>query len=239
MSLIHKYIIWFGAGLFGIVNVFAQTPQDDMIRMNKKIILATAYDVELEMKIYKDEHDAKPLYSYNGHTCRDGNKYFVSMMDRITLISENTVLLVDKRQHMILYRPMDKNNAGTPSMLSGLNVDSLVKSVYQNVVYVSNTSDLKVIEIRNPGGDFKSIRFSIDAKTDMLKELVYVYSDEVKKNTQNARAVISFKSIKLGAVKDPVVFSDKQYISRKGKKVNPIGLYKAYKLVDQSEIVIE
>lgn len=219
----------------GAIHLAAQTPQADITAMNKVFAAATSYDVSLDMKVYLDKADAKPWYACTGQACHSGQDYFVSMMDRITLVTARCVLVVDKRQHLILYRAIDK---ATPPPVSpaGMNLDSLVAAQYQQVAYVAGTAGQKVIEIKTPGEEIETIRVTIDPKTNLLKQMAYAYAPD-KETGKRAKAVITYNSVRLNGRVSPGLFDESAYVSRQGKKVSPAGIYKSYKLINQNEIV--
>ncbi len=221
--------------LLAVYSVFpylgiGQTASDDLIAMGKKFSNIPSYDITVDIKVYKDSPKQEITFSSKGRTAKLNDKFYLNILNRKTIVNNQLMLLVDDKQKMLMYTKINKEQMAVISSPQNINVDSLVKSQKTKTRYLVNTPSEKKIEILPNDGSIKSISMSFNPKTLALKEIIYLYTEEVQKNTGNAKVIVTYSNFS-GECKSPELFDQSSYIKIKKDKIEAREAYKNYKLV--------
>jgi len=215
----------------------AQTPKDDLVKLNKAYLGATSYSMHIDMRLYMQEQDTRPMMSYSGTTMRNESGYKAEMMGRITLVNADCALLLDSRQHLILYRALSKEKAKTPAAdpLTQLNIDSLIGAQSSMLSYLVNTATEKRIQIVDAESSYKRIEISLDPESSTLRQIVYVFRDRDVKQGKAARVVIDYRQVSLNKPLDRALFSEATYIRKRSGNLVPADAYRQYRIIDEGK----
>lgn len=223
--------------LLATLPAFAQTPKDDLVKMNKIYRDLKTYSMQIDMRLYKTETGDAAMASYHGETMRDQDNYKSVMMDRISLMNPSCVLMVDTRQRLILYRERGKDAAAEapPADLSQLNIDSLISSKSANLSYLVNTATEKRILYKDPQSPYKRLEISLDPATFTMTQILYVFSDAQQKAGQPARVQITYRNMSLNKPLSKALFAESAYLQKKSGQLVPAEKYKNFKIVDEGK----
>jgi len=216
---------------------YAQTAREVLARLNKTMATAASYDMQVEVATYTNEQDASPAMKYSGRAVRSGARFYTQMLDRITVVNTEYMLVLDKRQRVILYRAVTKDDIAQADPMAALNIDSLSTIAAKNAVFLKNTPQKKVLFFSSPEGQMKGMTMTIDAASSTIEEIVYTYEDSSTGKSRKAKAVIRYTNVKLNGKVDETLFRHQNYIVQKGKKITPAPAYKGYELMDQGQPV--
>lgn len=215
--------------------LYGQTAQETMVAVNKTMNSAGSYEMNVDVFVYRKTTDTAPYFKYTGKTARQGNNYYINMMEKVTLMNSECALMIDKRQKLIVYKSIDKKTANSrPEALMQLNIDSVIRSNSKALTLLSTTPGQQVIFLSTPGEAIRSITITVDTKLHVMKEIDYVYMDYADNNT-TSKAVIRYTQIRLNEPVNSSLFDDKKFISVKGSKIIPAEAYKKFKVINQNE----
>lgn len=236
MTTVIKYYILVLCALFlspGIA--FSQRAIDDLVLMSKKYNAITAYQIDISVKVYKNNSDVKPEFVSVGKNLKSGSKMYLSMLNRKTIVNNELMLVVDDQQKLLMYSGISSDQIAALSKTQLFNIDSLVKKQGLVANYLDPVAGNKRIEIVTKGEDIERTVICYDGKTYALKEVAYYYGTEGKKNFGNSKVIISYPVFSF-EVKNPELFNQSKYIIKKGKRVEAVGNYKGYKLISAGDI---
>src|ERR1700752_1423957 len=108
--------------------VMGQTAKEDLIALGKKMNSLTSYQMNVEVKVYKNDFDLKPSFVSKGRTARQETNFYVSMLNRSTIVNENLLLIVDNQQKLIMHSPIDKGQLKEMINSQIINIDSIIKN---------------------------------------------------------------------------------------------------------------
>jgi len=216
----------------------AQTPKDDLVKMNTLYRDAKSFSMDLSMSLYVKEKDLTPQVTYKGKSMRDQTTYKTEMMNRISLVNERCALMIDAQQRLILYKERDqkKDKEMVPTGMDNLNLDSLIGRQSASMSYLVNSATEKRILISNPENVYKRIEISLDPATYTIRQIVYVFADAQSKVSQTSRIVIDYRNVTMNKPLDKSLFSEATYVRHKGGKPVPAEAYKNYQLIDEGKV---
>jgi hypothetical protein len=208
----------------------AQSAIDDLITMNKKISSLTAYDISVDVKVFKN-NSVTPTFSSKGRTIKSGNNFFLNMLNKKTIINEDLMLVVDEQQKALMYAVVTKEQLKALEYTNVINIDSLIKSSKSIIKYLINNSTEKKIEIYSKDEDIEQIIISLNPKSLVIKSIEYLYSKESVKLSGNSKVIIQYTDFLL-ETKNPELLSQKKYIIKKSNQIVATKLYQTYKLIN-------
>jgi len=217
----------------------AQTPREDLARMNKLYQTATSYEMSMTVKLYETGASTVPLASYSGLTKMQNQQYYVEMMGRCIIVNDSYALVIDKMQKLILVRDISKDRK-TPAASYGqqINIDSLLKADKSTMSYVANTAAEKRILVLNPESNYEKVEIRIDPKTGMMTQLTLVNREEKGNESGAQKVVVQYTGLRLNQPVPASFFSEKAYIVKKGKTIAAAPLYKSFKVMDQGSNIV-
>lgn len=217
----------------------AQTPREDLARMNKLYQSATSYDMKITVKLYDTEKSTSPLASYTGSTKMQDHQYYVDMMGRCTIVNKKYALLVDKNQRLILVRDISEEKKSQEVPFSQqVNIESLLSADKSTMTYVANTAAEKRILVIDPEGAYEKVEIRIDPKTGLMSQLTMISKEEAGNESGAQKVVVQYSDVKLNQPITVSFFSEKSYITRKGKTIAASPLYKSFKVIDQGSNIV-
>ncbi|MBA4241930.1 MAG: hypothetical protein C0448_14485 [Sphingobacteriaceae bacterium] len=226
----YKFFVICFFSLTHIVGVYGQTVTDDLIAMGKKFNGLKAYDMTVDMKVYSYGPNPKVTFSSTGRTIKSGDKFYMNVMNRKTIINNNIMLLVDGKQKLMMYRLITDEEMKKISAPQNINIDSLVKSQKTVAKYLVNNDVVKKVQIETGNDDIKTIIMSFHPTTYVINEIVYLYSEDVQKGTGNSKVIITYSNFSMEC-KSNELFNQSRYIKIDGKKVTAQEAYKKFKLI--------
>lgn len=209
---------------------FSQTPKDDLIAMSKKFSALKSFDMTVEVKTYKNEFDQTPSFTTKGRTAKSNDKFYLNMLNRVTILNNKTMLVIDEKQKMLLYNKISAEQIKALNANQVINIDSLVASNPTEVAYILNSASEKKISIKSKDENIKSIVVTFNPTTYILKEILYMYTNDGKKNTGNSKVVITYSNFSTTNIPESI-FNQSKYIVL-GKKITTSKLYKNYRLIN-------
>lgn len=209
---------------------FSQNPKDDLIAMSKKFSGLKSFDMTVEVKTYKNEFDQSPSFTTKGRTVKSNDKFYLNVLNRVTILNNKIMIVVDEKQKMILYNKISDEQIKALTKNQTINIDSIVASNPTEVSYILNSANEKKISIKSKDENIKSIVVTFNATTYILKEILYMYTNDGKKNTGNSKVVITYSNFLTENISDSN-FNQSRYIVL-GKKITATKLYKNYKLIN-------
>jgi hypothetical protein len=209
---------------------FSQNPKDDLIAMSKKFSGLKSFDMTVEVKTYKNEFDQSPSFTTKGRTVKSNDKFYLNMLNRVTILNNKIMLVVDEKQKMILYNKISAEQIKALNANQVINIDSLVASNPTEVSYILNSPNEKKISIKSKDENIKSIVVTFNPATYILKEILYLYTNDGKKNTGNSKVVITYSNFLTENISESN-FNQSKYIVL-GKKIATRKAYKNYRLIN-------
>jgi hypothetical protein len=226
----HRLITIFFTLFYLSSSVNGQTITEDLVAMGKKFNGLKSYDMTVVVKIYSQEPNSKVTFNSTGRTAKLGDKFYLNMLGRKTIINNKIMLLVDDKQKLLLYNNITDDELKAINNPQNLNIDSIVKSQKTVAKYLVNNNTEKKIQIETGNDEIKTIIMSFNTITFAINEIVYFYSESVKKGTGNSKVVITYSNFSV-VCKSPELFDQSKYIHINGETVTAQGTYKNYKLI--------
>lgn len=229
---IHIILAFFCVLLASVSN--CQTITDDLIEMNKRFNNLKAFDTSVDIKVFKKESDKIPTFHSVGRSAKSDNRFFLNVLNRKTIVNNNLMLVIDDQQKLLMYSKITKEQMEIITNPQQLNFDSIIRSQKWNAKYLINNDDEKRVQLQNSEGDIKAITMAFNAKTFVLKEITYIYSNEIKQKSGNAKVVVTYLNFALDC-KHPELFDQSKYVVKKGDKYIAKEAYKKYKLINPED----
>ena len=216
--------------LFKPFHFKGQSAISDLITMNKKISSLTAYDISVDVKVFKD-NSTSPTLSSKGRTIKSGHNFYLNMLNKKTIINEDLMLVVDDKNKSLMYTVITKEQLKTMDYTKVMNIDSLIKSSKSVIKYVLNNSTEKRIEIYSKDEDIEYVIISLNPKSYILKAVEYKYSKESVKLNGNSKVTIQYTQFLL-ETKNPELLFQNKYITIKSNQIVATKQYQSYKLIN-------
>lgn len=216
--------------LFKPFHFYGQTAISDLITMNKKISSLTAYDISVDVKVFND-NSTSPTLSSKGRTIKSGHNFYLSMLNKKTIINDDIMLVVDDQNKSLMYTVISKEQLNAMEYTKVMNIDSLIKSSKSVIKYVVNNSTEKKIEIYSKDEDIEYVIISLNPKSYILKAVEYKYSKESVKLSGNSKVMIQYTQFLL-ETKNPELLFQNKYISKKSNHIVATKQFQSYKLLN-------
>jgi hypothetical protein len=216
--------------LFKPFHFKGQSAISDLITMNKKISSLTAYDISVDVKVFKD-NSTSPTLSSKGRTIKSGHNFYLNMLNKKTIINEDLMLVVDDKNKSLMYAVITKEQLKAMDYTKVMNIDSLIKSSKSVIKYVLNNSTEKRIEIYSKDEDIEYVIISLNPKSYILKAVEYKYSKESVKLNGNSKVTIQYTQFLL-ETKNPELLFQNKYITIKSNQIVATKQYQSYKLIN-------
>jgi hypothetical protein len=216
--------------LFKPFHFYGQTAISDLITMNKKISSLTAYDISVDVKVFND-NSISPTLSSKGRTIKSGHNFYLSMLNKKTIINDDIMLVVDDQNKSLMYTVISKEQLNAMEYTKVMNIDSLIKSSKSVIKYVVNNSTEKKIEIYSKDDDIEYVIISLNPKSYILKAVEYKYSKESVKLSGNSKVMIQYTQFLL-ETKNPELLFQNKYIAKKSNHIVATKQFQSYKLLN-------
>jgi len=221
------------AVVYVLLSFFAvsQTAKDDLTAMSKVFAKLTAFDMNVDIKVYKNEKDASPSFTSKGRTAKSDGKFYLSMLNKKTILNNKLLLVIDDQQKLLMYSRLSDDQIKLLTANQTINIDSIISSNPAEISYVVNNANEKKIIVKSNTETIKSIVISMDPKTYVLTEIVYSYATEDTK--VNSKVIVRYSNFAFEA-KDTQLFSQSKYI-KSGKKITATPAYKNYRIINTED----
>jgi hypothetical protein len=238
--LINKMIQITLVSVLGMVLVtataFGQNIKTELEQMNKKYTECSSYSMNVQVKLINTKTD-KITAQYNGKALKSEAQYYAEMMNKVTLITPKSMLIVDHTNKVIVYSPTNGQQfKGQTTASITSNIEQLLAAKKLTVIAEDPTKGTKTIEVKADDPVFEKTHVVINVKKNLLVKLVYFY-----KNTGDMpydQLEVMYTDITVNKSVSSKWFSRKQYISGSGKNIKPVAAYKEYRFYDQTKTAI-
>lgn len=220
--------------LFVQSSLLSQTPQADLQRMTKVYRDAKSFSMDITARFYSKSADAENTVQ-TGKACRSEDSFFSQLMGRTTIYNNRCRLLVDEQQRLILFNKPYKKEDASVSPEEQLFMDSAFYATAK-LKYISQDAQHKKIEIKTGTNTFERMEVTINAKTFVLEQVIYYYAEKSENGVAGyTRSEITYTNVLVNKPIAETVFSEKKYIARVKNTLAGVGIYAAYKVIDQTQ----
>ncbi len=217
--------------------IYSQEWKEDLLAMNKAYISAKSFQMNIEIKSFTTAADTKPLFDYKGRAVSSEGNYYTSIMGRTTIFNKRSVLLVDDKQKIILYKK-NKKDAKAQNGFSIAKLDSAMVLAGKNVQvkYLLNSAEEKRIQIAYKNSLIDKLELAINPDNNTIVQVVYYYNTENPEfNNSAAKVTVDYSDIVLNKPIADSYFSENKFITIKKNKITPLNNYAKYQVVDQDQ----
>lgn len=197
---------------------------------------ALSYSASIDVNMYSNAGDVKPLQTYKGAVKKNKDNYYSSMLGKTIVINSNYGLMVDEKQKVIVIDAIKEKNKAQQEALkreSLLMIDTALTKNYR-LKYLVNDTKTKIIELLFPeGSPYKKMEIEIDLTTYFIKKAVYYIEKDKNQDYSFEKISVAYSHVVLNAAPAADVFSEKKYVQIKGKDIKAASAYLAYKIIDQ------
>lgn len=206
-------------------NSFAQQLKSDLVKMQNTYRNAKSFSINVQLLLFENASDVKPLNSFSGSVKMDGSNYFNEIMGQTFIKNSNYIVSVDHNAKRIIYKEVSKYSTSA-NMLS-LSIDSLLMR-YKSAKFIKTADACLTYELipNSFGAIYNKILITVDTTNYTLKSIVYFYT--IKSTYQ--KAIINYSNIQLNIPISSSEFSEKSYININGSNASPGKACKGYKI---------
>ena len=215
---------------FAMNTVDGQNLVDDL----KKMKDAYEKSSKLKMKIVSKEYEGENSKPTIEETLilRDGNDLRYLSKERILMMNDAYVVVVDERSKLIRCIPRENKEMKKPDDMgfmaqTGINFDTLISS-YDKVEYLGVKNGNKVYRMTLKDQDITTIEMGIDAQSYLMKQIRYTYNEEWYGKTW---INISMPLIDTNPSFEKDTFSEWSFLKKEQGELKPNDRYKDYRLV--------
>lgn len=198
----------------------------DLKKMSK--LYSEAKTVSMEVTVNLEYNDDNEPTSNKGKVKKKGNYFYSEMMGRTVLNNKKMSLLLDqKNKYILLNNPISGDvDAETPVEIP----DSLYDSKNKFTREVKN-GKIHIEVFPKNNFLYKKIEIVMNSKNHSLLEYNYTYSSNSDHNIK--KVSIKYSSVKINEEIPDSDFSENAFISKKGSRTQPTGIYQSYQLIDK------
>jgi hypothetical protein len=211
----------------------AQDLRRDVNHMYESYSNLTNFSMDIEVKIYQQKTDNKPIWTMIGAVRRNGENYHSHMDKNDVLVNQDYTVYIDGTKKMIIYRDnKDKWGKKLTHKVYGMEeVSKIIDSMLNkndSIRYIGTVGSGREYVITNHKGLIQSADMVIDTLSGLVSHLTYYY-DAAKMKTNN-KAEVDFKNINTDYANNQENYALSQYLTdAKGIKV-AAAKYKGYRV---------
>lgn len=220
------------------VLTYGQDWKEDLLAMNRTYLTSNSFQMDIVVKSYVRESDTEPLMKASGKVASADGKSCSEMMGKVTLMNRKCILLVDNKQHIMLYKGIDSLSYKPMNGFSLANLDSMVMLFGANVeaTYLINNNVEKRMSFQYREGNMTRMELAINPGNNTLTELTYYYNTKLSGNVSSVeKVIIEFNDIQLNRAINDSYFSETRFVDIRAGKVEPVSKYGDYQIVNQDE----
>lgn len=216
--------------------------KEDLQAMNRTYLTANSFQMGIVVKSYVREDDTEPLMTASGKVASADGKSCSEMLGKVTLMNKKCILLVDNKQHIMLYKGIDSLSYKPMNGFSLANLDSMVMLFGTNVeaTYLINSNIEKRMSFQFREGNMSRMELAINPSNNTLTTITYYYNTKLPGNVSSVeKVIIEFNNIQLNEAINDSYFSETRFVDIRAGKVMPVSKYSDYQIVNQDETLTQ
>jgi hypothetical protein len=206
----------------------AQTAAAELEKVSTAYSNARHLSMEAHVHVFKDKNDKTGSFAGKGIMRKSKGCYYSRFLNDEMIVNSRCALVIDHAQKTMDYL----ESAGTKNKNAGQQMPDVKQMISENdsVKYHGVKAGQKHFTFYNKRAPIVQTELYTNATTGFIEKIVYYYNQGSGDEDYGAyKAVIEYRSISL---KDPGddAFSEKKYVTRKGRAIAPAPAYKNYHL---------
>lgn len=203
----------------------AQDIEKDLERMIAAYKDGEKLYLEMENTVYKGD---KKVNQVSSSLLKSGKNYQYKTEEQQLLVNDHYVIFVDKRNYNLIISDRNPKQEALQQKTMPMNKDVLKQ--YKEVLYKGEKGGYKHYQLKNPKEKVVTIDLFFETKTGFIKRAIYHHNPALVPD--NMSTEIQLKVINTAPTVSSSMFSEKNYIAIKDKKLTPTSSYKKYSLHD-------
>jgi len=169
--------------------------------------------------------------SMRGHYIMQGDKYWYGLAGMEMMRSDSYYIVLNKTDQKLSI----ENSSGAPPQFSLDMIDSFARQRGIVIKPLPANNHEKGYEILGLAGDVSSAQLWFNPETYRVSKIILQYTQQPIDNVlQDPRVIVSYSNYRLQPLSD--VFSESNYVIRRGSQWQPIQAYRNYRLIDHTMI---
>lgn len=212
--------------------VFALDARAELVRINQQYAAAKGCSMNMSIAVYEKAEDTEPMQRFSGEMRRRSDAYYTSLMGQTTLMNANCQLVIDESRKVIYFdsrNAKEKQFRAPQADLSGLLDSALLPSSQLKLLAISAIRNTLEVTATSPSPVKRTV-IHYHPVSLVILEVIYYYDTSDKDAI--AKAVITYSAVLLGAEPDAALFSEKQFVVRKGNQWQPAPRWAGYQVID-------
>ncbi|MEO5643575.1 MAG: hypothetical protein ABIS12_09635 [Bacteroidia bacterium] len=203
-------------------------------KMLKLYSSSTSYSMDFKVSMnVKDENQA---VTYVGSIKKSGTNYYSSVQGTINIYGPKYWIMIQEKEKKIYYGLNDKETNNGLVMDQTQFFDSLSKKREKPVLKSKSASE-EVYSYVMKEGIYASVDYYVGLSTDFLNKVVYNYRQI--EDVSYEKVTITYSGVSVNQPITNSLFSEKTYMTQKGKQFIGAGHYIGYTVIELQTLIPE